>query len=306
MRLHFTLFLSFLSFALISQNAVLQGTITDIATGEALVGVTVRAGGAGAASDASGTYKLELPAGNYEVSFTYTGYESRMQAVRLVAGKTTTLDMQLGDADNLLQQATVTAGKYEKALGEVTVSLDVLKPRLMENINATQVDESLVKIPGVAIMDGQATIRGGAGFSYGAGTRVLLLVDDMPALQVDAGYPNWSDYPIENISQIEVLKGAASALYGSSAMNGVINIRTSFAKDKPETNAAVFSQIWGTPKDESMKWWGDPDTGGIRLPIETGYSLPTAAKKANGISSWALTDCTVTATTNRPTIATCD
>ncbi len=279
MRLHFTLFLSFLSFALISQNAVLQGTITDIATGEALVGVTVRAGGAGAASDASGTYKLELPAGNYEVSFTYTGYESRMQAVRLVAGKTTTLDMQLGDADNLLQQATVTAGKYEKALGEVTVSLDVLKPRLMENINATQVDESLVKIPGVAIMDGQATIRGGAGFSYGAGTRVLLLVDDMPALQVDAGYPNWSDYPIENISQIEVLKGAASALYGSSAMNGVINIRTSFAKDKPETNAAVFSQIWGTPKDESMKWWGDPDTGGIRLPIETGYSFAHRRKE---------------------------
>ena len=47
--------------------------------------------------------------------------------------------------------------------------------------------ESLVKIPGVAVVDGQASIRGGSGFAYGAGTRVLILVDDIPALQVDAG-----------------------------------------------------------------------------------------------------------------------
>ncbi|MBK6930984.1 MAG: TonB-dependent receptor [Saprospirales bacterium] len=273
MRLHFTLLLSLFSLSLFSQNATLQGVVTDIATGEVLVGVTVRAGGGGIASDANGQYRLQLPAGNYEVVFEYTGYEGRTQAVRLVAGQTTTMNVQLGDANNLLQQATVTAGKFEKPLGEVTVSLDVLKPRLLDNVNSSQIDESLVKVPGVSIIDGQASIRGGAGFSYGAGTRVLLLVDDIPALQVDAGFPNWGDYPVENISQIEVLKGAASALYGSSAMNGIINIRTGFAKDKPETAVALFSQVWGTPKDESMKWWGNPDTGGIRLPIETGFSL---------------------------------
>ena len=273
MRTHLTLLLSLFFVPLFSQNGTLQGAITDAANGEALLGVSVRAGGLGAATDESGHYRLQLAPGNYEITFIYTGYESRKQAVRIVAGQTTTLDVQLGDADNLLQQATVTAGKFEKPLGEVTVSLDVLKPRLLESINSSQVDEALVKVPGVSIIDGQAVIRGGAGFSYGAGTRVLLLVDDIPALQVDAGYPNWSDFPIENISQIEVLKGAASALYGSSAMNGIINIRTGFAKDKPETDAAVFSQIWGAPKDKSMKWWGDRDTGGIVLPIETGYSF---------------------------------
>ena len=88
----------------------------------------------------------------------------------------------------------MTAGKFEKPLGEVTVSLDVLKPRLIQNTNATSVDNVLVKVPGVTIVDGQASIRGGAGFSYGAGTRVLILVDDIPALQADAGFPNWSDF----------------------------------------------------------------------------------------------------------------
>ncbi len=279
MRHNLTLFFSLFFVSLFSQTATLQGTVTDVASGEALPGVTIRAGGIGAATDVNGQFKIQLPPGSYEVTFTYTGYEGRKQAVRLVEGQATTLNMQLGDADNLLQQATVTAGKFEKPLGEVTVSLDVLRPRLIENINSSQVDESLVKIPGVSVLDGQASIRGGAGFSYGAGTRVLMLVDDIPALQVDAGFPNWADFPVENISQIEVLKGAASALYGSSAMNGIINIRTRFAGDKPETDVALFSQVWGAPDDERMKWWGDPDTGYISLPIETGFSFAHRRKE---------------------------
>ncbi|MCC6281686.1 MAG: TonB-dependent receptor [Saprospiraceae bacterium] len=272
MRIHlFSLF--FLSFfSSFAQNATLRGTITDVRTGESLPGVTVRAGAAGVASDVEGRYSLSLPAGAHTVIFTFVGYETKTQDVRLSAGQTLELNISLGDADNLLQQATVTSGKFEKPLGEVTVSLEVLKPRLLESTNATSVDDVLAKVPGVSMIDGQATIRGGAGFSYGAGTRVLLLIDDIPALQVDAGFPNWDDYPIENIAQIEVLKGAASALYGSSAMNGIINIRTGFAKDKPETEASYFARTWGDPKLEGRKWWGR-DTSGIAQPFETGMSF---------------------------------
>ena len=272
MRQHLTLLFALFCQLSFSQNATLKGAVKDASNGEALIGVTVKAGETGAATDADGAYSLSLPAGSYEVAFTFVGYETRTQSVRLNAGQTTELNIQLGDADNLLQTATVTSGKFEKPLGEVTVSLDVLKPRLLENTNSTSVDEVLVKAPGVSVIDGQASIRGGAGFSYGAGTRVLLLVDDIPALQVDAGFPNWDDFPVENISQMEVLKGAASALYGSSAMNGIINIRTGFAKDKPETNAAVFGKVWGAPKNENMKWWGT-DTSFIQLPVETGFSF---------------------------------
>jgi iron complex outermembrane receptor protein len=275
MRIHlFTLSFLFFLFQnpLFSQNATLKGIVTDASTGETLVGVTVKAGETGAATGADGAYTLSLPAGSYEVSFTFVGYEAKTQSVQLKQGQTVEMNIQLGDADNLLQTATVTSGKFEKPLGEVTVSLDVVKPRLVESTNSTSVDEVLVKVPGVSIVDGQANIRGGAGFSYGAGTRVLLLLDDVPALQSDAGFPNWDDFPVENISQIEVLKGAASALYGSSAMNGIINFRTGYAKDKPETSAAVFGKIWGDPEDEAKKWWG-ADSSEIQLPVETGFNF---------------------------------
>lgn len=277
MRLNLTSLLFSASFALLnapvfSQNATLSGTVTEAGTNEPLIGATVKAGLLGASTDTEGRYSVSLPAGQYEITCALVGYETHAQSVRLVPGQNLTLHLQLSNSDNLLQQTTVTAGKFDKPLGEVTVSLDVLKPRLLQNTNATSVDNVLVKVPGVSIVDGQASIRGGAGFSYGAGTRVLILVDDIPALQADAGFPNWSDFPVENIAQIEVLKGAASALYGSSAMNGIINIRTGFAKDQPETEVAVFGKTWGNPKDGRRKWWGT-DSSGIQQPVETGFSF---------------------------------
>lgn len=283
MRIHVTFLLFFTFCSLFAQNATLNGSVTDIRTGESLPGVTVRVGVGGAtdeagtglrgtATDVDGKYSLSLSPGAHTLVFSFVGYESKTQDIRLNAGQNLVLNIQLGDADNLLQQATVTSGKFEKPLGEVTVSLEVLKPRLLESTNTTSVDEILGKVPGVSVIDGQASIRGGSGYSYGAGTRVLLLVDDIPALQVDAGFPNWDDYPVENIAQIEVLKGAASSLYGSSAMNGIINIRTGFAKDKPETEVSYFARTWGDPSDPDKKWWGQ-DTSGLAQPFETGASF---------------------------------
>ena len=272
MRTSLTLLFFSLFQLLFAQNATVRGTITDQSTQETLIGVTVKTGASGISSDASGQYSLELAPGSYELRFNFVGYEPQTRSIRLSVGQTLQLDVALSDGDNLLQTATVTSGKFEKPLGEVTVSLEVLKPRLLASTNTTSVENILTKVPGLSVVDGQASIRGGAGFSYGAGTRVLLLVDDIPILQVDAGFPNWGDIPVENISQIEVLKGAASALYGSSAMNGIINVRTGFAKDQPETEIAVFGHVWTAPKDARKKWWGS-DTSGIQQPLETGLSF---------------------------------
>ena len=63
------------------------------------------------------------------------------------------------------------------------------------------------------------------------------------------------DIPVENIAQIEVVKGASSALYGSSALNGIINVRTAYATSKPVTKFSAFYKTWNDPKDISKIWW---------------------------------------------------
>ena len=282
MKKHVLLLLNLLIINLLSaQNATISGTVSDAKTGELLPGATIKSGLTGAISDLEGKYRLSVPPGEVLIEYSFTGFEVKTEKIRLSPGENRTLNLTLGEAENILQTATVTAGKFDKPLSELTVSLEVVKPKLLESTNTTSVDQVLEKVPGVSMIDGQANIRGGSGFSYGAGSRVLLLIDDLPALQADAGYPNWSDVAVENIGQIEVLKGAASALYGSSAMNGIINIRTAYAKSKPETNASVFYQFYGDPKDESRVWWGKNDSYShtaddsflVNTPFKTGISF---------------------------------
>lgn len=238
-----------------AQNATIQGTVTDQKTGEPLFFANVSIGSTGVVTELDGTYRLAMAPGTYTLQVTYVGYQAFSQEVQLAANESLDLDVALAPESTILNTATVTSGKYETPLSEVTVSLEVIQPELVESTSKPTLDEALQKVPGVTIIDGQANIRGGSGYSQGAGSRVLLLVDDVPILQADAGFPNWDDVPIENIEQIEVVKGAASALYGSSALNGIINVRTAYAKAEPETKLATFYTTFFDPKDEGKKWW---------------------------------------------------
>jgi iron complex outermembrane receptor protein len=93
------------------------------------------------------------------------------------------------------------------------------------------------------------------------------MVDEMPMLTADAGDVKWNFLPIENCEQIEVIKGASSALFGSSAMNGVINFRTAYAKEDPETKINFFGGVYDKPKRKEMVWWadGDPTYAGVNF-----------------------------------------
>ncbi|MEZ5038332.1 MAG: TonB-dependent receptor [Saprospiraceae bacterium] len=237
------------------QSATVSGQITDQSTKDPLIAATIQIGQKGTLTDFDGYFSMQLSEGTHQITVRYVGYKTFTQTIELKAGENFSFNAALEEQTNLLQTATVTSGKYEKPLGEVTVSLEVLKPSLIQSTNKPSLDEALQKVPGVTIIDGQANIRGGSGFSQGAGSRVLLLVDDIPILNADAGFPNWDDVPVENIDQIEVVKGAASALYGSAALNGIVNVRTSYPNLEPETKAAIGYTYYFSPKDERLKWW---------------------------------------------------
>lgn len=259
-----------------AQTGTLEGIVTDAATGETLIGAAVQARDYGTVTDENGYYLLHLPEGAYDITFSYLGYEDEVRTVIIEADKTLEVNVALRETATLLQTATITSGKYEKPLAEVTVSLDVIKPQLLESTNSTSVSQVLDKMPGFNMLGGQANIRGGSGYSYGAGSRVLLLIDDLPILTADAGFPNWRDIPTENIAQIEVIKGAASALYGSSALNGIVNIRTAFAGSRPEMKFASFQGTAFPPANKDAWWWK-----GKRRPWSSGISWSYKQKFGN-------------------------
>lgn len=269
-KANLSLFLAlfFLPFFLSAQQAFISGMVTDSATGDVLIGVVVQAGGNTAAvTDVSGTYTVKVAPGSQTLSFHYIGYREETRTVNVEAGQTVKLDLQLVSLSKQMNLVVISSGRYEQNIGEVPVSIEVVKPKLIENKNTTNLNTIIDQVPGVNVTDDQANIRGGSGYSFGAGSRVLMVVDDMPMLSGDAGDVKWNYLPIENVSQVEVMKGASSALFGSSALNGVIHFRTAYPTDKPQTSITMYSGFYDEPKRQSLRWWhnANPTFSGINF-----------------------------------------
>ncbi|MEM7105547.1 MAG: TonB-dependent receptor [Bacteroidota bacterium] len=251
-------------------RATLKGRIADQLTNSGLP-ATIMVAEQGIVTDAKGNFELKVEPGDYTVIARLLGYEDAMKRIQAGPGKVLNLNLLMSASVTQLQTLTVTASKFERPLGEITASAEVISGKIIQEQSLNSVDNYLQKINGVNIIDGQISIRGGSGFSYGAGSRVLLLLDGMPALQGDAAFPDWDLMPVENADQVEVIKGAASALYGSSSLNGVINVRTGYPSEQGITRASFFTTTYFTPTDNDKKWWGaDSETA---APFAVGLSF---------------------------------
>ncbi|MGB0918316.1 MAG: TonB-dependent receptor, partial [Flavobacteriales bacterium] len=234
----------------------ISGKIKDKATGETLIGVNIfNQESIGASSNLDGDYTLKLSEGDHTISFKFIGYELVEKKVSLKAGETLKLDMGMTTESTTLDLVVVTGSQFEKKVSEEMVTVDVVQEYLIENTASPDLKAAVGKVPGVTILDGQASIRGGGGYSYGVGSRVQLVIDDLPLLTGDLKDIQWSAIPMETVEQIEVVKGASSGLYGSGAMNGVIHVRTGWAKEKPETTFRIYQGIYTNPKVEEARWW---------------------------------------------------
>jgi iron complex outermembrane receptor protein len=88
----------------------------------------------------------------------------------------------------------------------------------------------------------------------GAGTRVLVTMDGVPIYTGDTGEIIWEQIPITDIERIEVIKGPASSLYGTSAIGGVVNIITRKPSSKPFTFINTFAGIYDKPVHREWDW----------------------------------------------------
>jgi iron complex outermembrane receptor protein len=234
------------------QTVPIELTVLDVNDRLPLIGANVWLDDqpVGATND-EGQLTIMMSQSDHVLVVSYIGYDKGERSFTMNDLEGPQLEVLLFPNTTLLNTATVTGSKYEKPLAESSVSIAVLTPELISNTAARTMQEVLDRMPGLQIIDDQANIRGGSGWSYGAGSRVLLLVDDIPILQVDAARPNWADIPMENIGRIEILKGASSALYGSSALNGIINVQTDYAKSDPETHISLQGTSFLMPDDST-------------------------------------------------------
>ncbi len=236
----------------------LAGKVTSQTNAEPLVGVNVLLQGTvrGTTTDARGQFRLpDIPAGKYALVFSMIGYQRQTRSNVLVEeGKETTLDVTLTETSLQTEQIVVTASKREQSLEEVPMSISVVDAAAIRNRNSLTIDDALRYVPGVNMTGTQINIRGSSGYSIGAGSRVLMLLDGVPFIAGDTGELIFEFIPVGEIDRIEVVKGASSALYGSNALGGVINVITKPITGTPETNIRTYGGVYNKPSFDQWRW----------------------------------------------------
>ena len=245
---------------------IIRGTVIDAQTRESLIGVTVclsEDASTGTVTDFDGHFTLNVSSSSpVKLSFSYIGYES---TERVVKPGDAVVKVLLMPHNEVLDEVVVSAGRFEQRQTDVTVSMEVVKPQALRSQAPTDLTAVLQTLPGVEIIDKQPSIRGGGGWTYSVGSRCQVLMDEMTILNPKTGEINWNNIPLENVGQVEVIKGASSVLYGSSALNGVINVRTQRPGLKPQTKMSGYVGVYNNYKNYYYT--------GARLPLYYGAEL---------------------------------
>ncbi len=244
-----------LSGILCAQTFSIKGTVKDSA-GVPLIGANVFIIGTemGAASDENGAFNIDyVKPGNYTVKFSMLGFKSIEKKIRIIS-KNLILNVTMVNKPVESEEVVVTAGKYEQKISDLPVSASIIHPAEFNERDITNLADALRYVPGVNMTYDQVSIRGSSGYSRGAGTRVLLAIDGIPYYTGDTGEIIWEIIPVNQIKRVEIIKGAASSLYGSTAIGGVINVITKGISDKPSTYIKGEIGTYDKPKYSQWDW----------------------------------------------------
>lgn len=272
-------FLPFLSFSQIKGKVIFQETK------EPIVGAKIQASnGEKVLSDLNGEFSINASEFPVTIITSMVSFDDDTTIVTQSGDITISLNVPIKS----IATVVVSAGRRSQKIEEVPISMEIIKTKMIDNKGITDLEQAVDQSPGVYAMDGQVSIRGGSGFSYGAGSRVMLLWNGVPMLSGDAGDTKWNSIPMEQTSQIEIMKGASSVLYGSGALNGIISLTEREPTLKGETRIKIMSGVYGNPKRETLKWWSrNPTFEQIeayhgKMYDRFGYTISTTAFKNKG------------------------
>ena len=222
-------------------DANINGHVIDAETGEHLPFCLISLPGTSLSclTDASGHYVIrDLKPGKYTLSASYTGFVTEQQTVEIKAKQTLEVNFNLRPDAFMLDQVVVTSSKAETKRRESPSLVNVTSSKLLLNVGACSLAEGLDFQPGVRVENDcqncgftQVRINGLDGHYS------QILMNSRPVFSALAGVYGLEHIPANMIDRIEVMRGGGSALFGSSAIGGTINIIT---KD-PQVNTAMLS-----------------------------------------------------------------
>jgi len=197
------------------EKFTINGYVKDATDGEALIGATLflRSVGTGTATNVYGFYSLTLPAGIYEIEFTYVGYAKQTQSIDLT--KSTRLDLSLSPQGEELKEIIVSAEREKSIVQSVEMSVSQLDIKTISKIPAflgeVDVIRSLQQLPGVTTVG-----EGASGFNVRGGSvgQNLILLDEATVYNSSHLLGFFSVFNPDAVKDTKLYKGAIPSQFG--------------------------------------------------------------------------------------------
>lgn len=230
-------------------DAMLFGDVKSAATGEHIpyASITVKGTNLKTMADATGHFKLtNLPVGQQTIIATAVGYKSLEILTTMVSDKGTEVYFVLDDDARDLNQVVVTGTRTRHFVKNVPVRTEVITAQALTDKNAQNVFEALEGVPGMRVEQQCQACNFTMVRMQGLGAEhTQVLIDGEPVYSGLASVYGLQQMATTDLSRIEVVKGAGSALYGSSAVAGAINLVSKEPSFEPTVKADIQMGSWG-------------------------------------------------------------
>lgn len=217
-------------------------------------GIFVEGTDLGTATDGTGHYMLiNLPEGKQVVVAKVLGYETQKKTVEVIAGKTLELNFDLKQEVMSVNEVVVTGTKTFKRSTETPIIVNVLDRKNLDAVQACNISEGLKFQPGLRVETDCQTCNytqlrmNGLGGGYSQ-----ILINGRPVFSPLIGLYGLEQFPANMIDRIEIVRGGGSALYGSSAIGGTVNVITQIPQSSSYSASYTSQVINGSATDNVL------------------------------------------------------
>jgi len=247
--------LLFVSLFVMAQTAIIEGTISDAQENLAFANIQIEGTALGAVTDLGGQYRIEnVPFGDITIIASSIGYQTIEKEMTIEENSPTlSLDFTLKPSQILIDQIVVTGTKTFKRQTQSPVIVNIVSSETLDNVQACNLSEGLKFQPGLRVETDCQTCNytqlrmNGLGGGYSQ-----ILINGRPIFSPLTGLYGMEQIPANMVERIEVVRGGGSALYGSSAIGGTVNVITKIPKESGYDVGYTFQSINGDATDKIL------------------------------------------------------
>ncbi len=245
-KIGYTLFLVSAFVAAQRQQASISGSVTAEDEPVPYASIYVKGSTIGTSADAEGNYQLTIPAGEIKLVAQSQGFRRQTKILTLSEGAEGVVNFRLAEGNETLDEVVITGTRTEKRKTDSPVIVNLIDSKTLEQVSATDLSEGLRFQPGLRVeVDCQTCNYTQIRMNGLQGGYSQILINGRPIFSPLTGLYGLEQIPVNMIERIEVVRGGVSALYGSSAIGGTVNVLTKIPKKNGYSLSYTYQDIDG-------------------------------------------------------------